>query len=406
MLRCLWFHKLFLEETVVLSKLTQRVQTRLLLALAKRLAPYLPQTPIPAPNGDPLCLNGGLTIIPMPGLEATAQQVKEKIESGSIAIKAQRRTPVDVVLPSFGTHANEEPWLKLSKDHIGGHDVQVMASGPGTFQMIVQLLLLLWYVVGRDARRITVIFGYCPLSRSDKDEGDAILAIAPFVIALISFICAGRLSKIIAVDLHADQIVSSRKPETTITEVKLGRRLLKQVVGDALRENRRIVIAFPDDTAKKRYEKIVLVIEEEFKIKIPIVIAAKRRTDSKKSEIEYLIGDVDRLPGATVIMCDDEIATAGTNIKAAKVFLEKFKAAEIWSLVTHGVFCGDAVKNLTAPDCPLARLYVTDTIPIPPRQERLQPLLSSGRLRIVEWTADLAWVIYQHHWSESIRELR
>lgn len=377
------------------------IRARLLADLVWRLASMMPM----APSGDPLCLNGGLTLIPMPGHEQTAKLVKEKIESGSIATKEQRRTPIDIVNPEFGTHANDEPWLKLSKEHIGGHDVVVIASGPGTFQTIVQLLLLLWYVMGRDARRITVILSYFPLSRSDKDEGDKILAIAPFVVSLITFICAGRLSKIIAADLHADQIVLSTRPGT-ITEVKLGRRLLKRVVGDAIKENKKIVLAFPDDSAKKRYEKIVLVIEEEFKIKLPIVIAAKRRTDSQKSEIEYLIGDTGELPGATLIMCDDEIATGGTNIKAAKVFMERFRVFEVWSLVTHGVFCGDAVKKLTAADCPLKRLYVTDTIPLPPRQKQIQPLLDSGRLCVVEWTPDLAWVIYQHHWSESIRELR
>ncbi|KKR55785.1 hypothetical protein A2239_04400 [Candidatus Uhrbacteria bacterium RIFOXYA2_FULL_40_9] len=349
------------------------------------------------------CLQGGLTLVPMPGFEDFARDIKEKIEKGSIASQ-QRYTAVDIVYPKIGEHANGEPYVELSKEHVGGHDCILLTSGPGTRTMMMDTLLVLYYLVGRDARRITVINGYYPLSRSDKDEGDLILALAPFFAREVISICGDKLSKIIAVDLHASQIVLSLSPGK-ITEVNLGRRLLKQAMQEAQRSKRPFVIAFPDDSARKRYEKILEKVEQELRIHVPTVTAAKRRSDSKSSAVQYLIGDLDKLKGAIVITCDDEIATAGTNINAATVFVKEYKATEVWAIVPHGVLCGPAAEKLGKKDCPIKRVFITDTIPVKTRKA-LQGLTDSNILHVVEWWQDLAWVIYQHHWGKSIRNLR
>ena len=146
-------------------------------------------------------------------------------------------------------------------------------------------------------------------------------------------------------------------------------------------------------------------VEEEFGIHIYAVTAAKRRSNSSSSAVQYLIGDLDKLKGAIVITCDDEIATAGTNINAARAFVDEYGAEEVWAIVPHGVLVGPAAERLGAKDCPITRVFITDTIPVQNRLH-LQPLIDRKILHVVEWWQDLAWVIYQHHWGKSIRNLR
>jgi|GEM_PF-620066 phosphoribosylpyrophosphate synthetase len=365
----------------------------------------------------PICPNGGLTLVPLPGHEELAGQIKAKITKGSIS-RQFKPTPVNIVNPSFGSHDNEEPFLKLGKDKIGGYDCMVLASGPGTYKMIMQLLIILWYLVGRDARRITVIFGYCPLSRSDKDEGNLILALAPIIVYLIAAICGEKLSKIISADLHSSQLVLSAKPGK-VTEIQMMRRVATTLLMDAKKAGKRLTIGFPDDSAAKRFENIIKTVCKEHKLDMPVIVAYKRRSGSSKTDITYIIGDVNRIKGSVVATFDDEAATVGSNLGLAETLTRTpkddegrkdkqkvyYEASAVWAAVIHGVLCGPAIDRLSNPTKSVERLYITDTIPVHNRPE-LQPLIDNGTIRVIEWMDDIAWAIYMHHWNRNIRGVR
>ena len=87
-----------------------------------------------------LNLNGGLTLIPMPGFEEQTERVKPIIEGKTR--DEHRLTPVDIVRPEFGRRASGEPYIRMAKEHIGGHDCVVITSGPGTPGMLINLFLL------------------------------------------------------------------------------------------------------------------------------------------------------------------------------------------------------------------------------------------------------------------------
>ncbi|MDD9934559.1 MAG: ribose-phosphate diphosphokinase [Myxococcales bacterium] len=348
----------------------------------------------------PFNQHGGLTLIPMPGFEQLAREVKERIEQD----RYEFETAVDIAAPEFGFRSSGEPFVRLGKEHIAGHDCVVLTSGPGTPAMLMQLMFVLRYLSGRRASRIAAVTGYFPLGRSDKDEGTREFALPPLIIDLMMMSTYSGLDRVIAVDLHAPQVVMSGRTGF-ITEVSLVRRVLKRAVDEALALGKPVCLCFPDDTAAKRMETAVGQISEQLGVEFPSVYGVKRRTSSRESTLAALFGDVDAMKGATVLNLDDEIATGGTNISSAAELKSKHGAARVWAVVTHGVLCGPAAERFGAEDCAVDRVFITDTIPVETRPE-LAPLIEAGRLDVTPWGPDLSWILYHHHWNLSIRELR
>jgi ribose-phosphate pyrophosphokinase len=91
-----------------------------------------------------------------------------------------------------------------------------------------------------------------------------------------------------------------------------------------------------------------------------LAILNKERPAQQVAEIGYVIGDVS---GKTAVLVDDIIDTAGT-LKAAAHAVHDAGARRVYAAATHGVFSGNAWKNLAAAG--LEQIVVTDTIPLPP----------------------------------------
>lgn len=347
--------------------------------------------------------SGGLTLVPSPGFKQQAVEIEHYLKT--LKPPQFRQTPVDVVEPEFGKHASGEPWLKLGKKHIGDHDCIVLASGPGTSTMLIQTFLLLRYLRAHRARRIALITGYFPLTRSDKDEGGMEFALPPWVVDLMVASANGKLDRIIAFDLHASQVVMSGTTGL-ITELHLGSLVIKRAVMDALDECKQICLLFPDESAYKRVEKDVISVEREVAKEFPKVFGTKRRKSSRESRLGMLSGNVDKLSKSMVLMVDDEVGTGGTALNVAKVLLNSekgYNVAEVRLVVTHPV-CGEGfIENFSANNCPISRIYAVDTIPVQPRTE-LWPLINQEKLVVLPVWKVIAEAIYRHHWGESMRE--
>lgn len=354
----------------------------------------------------PFNQHGGLTLVPLPGFESLTQMVKSRIEE--TGNRENRDTPVDIALPNFGERDSGEPYLQLGKEHIGGHDVVALGSGPGTWQVLGQINLLLSYLVGRRASRIAIVLGYLPLGRSDKDEGANEFAMPNFIMGQMIAATGGRLDRIISVDLHAPQAVMSA-PQGKITEISLTRRVVTEAIKWALNTYGQIPIclAFTDDGSAKRAGPSLARVEKDMfdGRALPIVKGAKRRASSRESRLDSLTGDLTAVKDAVVIMIDDEVATGGTANDTAEALKQEYGARAVLAAVTHGIFCGRAVELLTGNRCFIEHLFATDTIPFHNRPA-LQPLFGCGALTVVPWTDDLGRIIYHHHWNENIREVR
>lgn len=348
--------------------------------------------------------NGGLTLVPMPGFTVIAGQLVSIIEHKGKS-DGEKLTPVDIATPEFGLRPSLECYPMLSKHHIGGHDCYVICSGPGTNDRIMRLIYTVGYLAARHASRITIVMGYFMHGRSDKDEGKKELAIPPFIVMALDGVAQGKLSRIICADPHSLQVTMADKPGH-ITPIFLTEKILGNILDDAQKAgHRKVCIAFPDDSACKRYEPAIKAIEEKRAIRLDVVVAWARRTSDKQKRISHIVGDTHALHDSLVASFDDETATGGSQINAAQRFKDEFGASDVWAAVTHGVLCGDAPKLFTADDCPISRLYVTDTIPVHVRDD-LKLLIESGRLHVISWVKDLGLVIYDDHWNQSIRGRR
>jgi ribose-phosphate pyrophosphokinase len=95
------------------------------------------------------------------------------------------------------------------------------------------------------------------------------------------------------------------------------------------------------------------------RLKLPMAIIDKRRRDDSESPVAVgLIGDV---RGKDALIIDDEIASGGTMIEAAR-FLRANGARRIEAAAVHPVLSGHAVQRLR--DSQIERLIVTNTIPL------------------------------------------
>ncbi len=341
--------------------------------------------------------SGGLTVVALPGFEDIATTVQQEIQR-------KYEYVVDLVVPVFDLRASGEPFIKLRKEHLGGHDVVAISSGPGTYEMLGQLQLLLHYLKARRAKRIAVVTAYSPLGRSDKDEGTDELALIPHVIHALRSAAYGQLDRIMTVDLHSPQSVMAAGEMGIITPHSMARHVLRAAIRDTLNERGKVCLMLPDDGARKRFKDAIDRLESEFGTPFPIVVGQKIRKSSTESRSIGFFGDVRQMKGATVIGFDDEIGTGKTTNDTAVSAKGKYGAKKFYAAVIHGVFCKNAVEIFSHPRCKVNRIYVTDTIPITNRP-KLTPLVENGRICVVTWAHELAEIIHLHHWDESTREI-
>ncbi len=356
--------------------------------------------------------HGGLTLVGLRGYEALINTVKDLIEtkSGNDGGKTPH-TPVDIVRPEIKRFANGEPDVRLRKQHVGGHDIVVVTSGPGTNDMIMETLWVLNHLAAHRASRIMLVTGYFPLSRSDKDEAEVRLTTPPMVInwfKMASMHPNGKdclLCRVVCADPHSVQLTMAGD-SGFITPIFLTRRLLRPTITDALEQNKRIALAFPDNSAVARFEPAILKVQKSLDIEIPIVVAIKRRDMlTGKSTLVGMQGDLENLEGSLVIMCDDEIDTGGSIMNMATLLRDMYKVDSVWAAVIHAVFSDPAPQRFMFADSPVDRVLAMNTIPHNNRSE-IAPLIECGRLNMYPWLEDLAWLILMHHWKVGMREAR
>lgn len=106
-----------------------------------------------------------------------------------------------------------------------------------------------------------------------------------------------------------------------------------------------------------------------------------------------LVGDVSN---RICILVDDIVDTGNTITRAAKL-LKKEGATQVYALVTHGVFSGDAIARINA--SAIDKMLVTNSVP-QNEHRRLCP-----KLEILDISAVFAEAIRRVHHGESISVL-
>ena len=121
------------------------------------------------------------------------------------------------------------------------------------------------------------------------------------------------------------------------------------------------------------------------------VVDKRRYADDDAAVATNLIGEV---RGKHAIIVDDEIATGGTIIEAARFLMER-GALSVRVVATHGVLSGPAIERINS--SVISSVVVTDTIPL--RDKR------SDKIEVLSVAPLLAKAIRRIHDGDSVSDL-
>lgn len=258
------------------------------------------------------------------------------------------------------TFPDGEIYVRVDADLNGSEVFVLQGTGPPVAENLIELMLLGDACLRAGAVRLTAVLPYFGYARQDRRtlSGEAVGA------RVVADMIAGRYDRIFTVDLHNPAIEGFFTMTVThLTAVPLLAEALQRVIP------RESVVVAPDLGAAKLARRYADILD------LPTAYVHKIRVSGDEVEALYLTGSVqDRTP----VIVDDMISTGGTTAAAIKTVLEQGGKAGIYIAASHGLFTADAEKRLAA--CPIARIFVTDSLPGPPVKAIPIEVVGLGRL--------------------------
>ncbi len=233
------------------------------------------------------------------------------------------------------------------KENVRESDVFVVqTSCSPVSDYIVELLIIIDALKHASARRITAVLPYFPYARSDKKDRPRISITARLMADLLESAGANR---VLTMNLHSPQVGG-------FFRISVDQLTATPIVCEHLRNttslSNTVLVASDVGEAKDLGDYAT-------RLGLSIAVVDKRRVDdSEQPKAVGLIGDVS---GKNALIIDDEIASGGTMMEAARFLLEN-GANRIEAAVVHPVLSGRAHTRLDK--SPIERLVVTDTIPL------------------------------------------
>jgi ribose-phosphate pyrophosphokinase len=256
-------------------------------------------------------------------------------------------------------------------ESVRGSDVFIMqthfgCNGRSINDSIMEQLIMIDAAHRASAKRITAVCPFYGYARQDrKAEGRE-----PITARLVAdmFRAAGA-KRMVSIDLHSGQIQGFFDgPVDHLTALPVLEHYVREHGSNGM------VIVSPDAGRVKVAERFAQHLTD---MEADVAFINKRRPkgSTNRAEAKEVIGEVD---GRCCIITDDMIDTAGTAISAAELLLQR-GASEVWVMATHGVLSGPAVSRLR--DSPFTRVVLTNTLPMPSKEELPQlEVLSVGSI--------------------------
>jgi len=246
----------------------------------------------------------------------------------------------------------------------------------------MELLVMLDALKRASASRITVVLPYYGYARQDRKAEGRVPITAKLIADLITSAGAHR---VLTLDLHAAQIQG-------FFDIPVDHLYASPVLMQAVRrincDPRDFIVLSPDEGSVKR------VLRYQKKLNVNMAIVDKRRISASQVESANLIGA--SLEGKVALIFDDMISTASTVASAVRTARTVGKAKAVYIFATHGVLCGDAIKNLR--EAPVEKVTITDTIPLAPEKQL-------AKIEVVTVAELLADAIKRIHFNQSVSEL-
>lgn len=267
-----------------------------------------------------------------------------------------------------------ESFVKLEVDVRGRDCFIVQSTCPPINDNLVQLLIFIDCLRRASANRITAVIPYFGYARQDRKAAGRTPITAKLLANLIT---AAGADRVLAIDLHADQIQGFFDiPVDHLTAFGV---LADQVQALGLDDT---VIVSPDVGNLKTATKFADVLGGE------IAVIDKRRQSGTSVKMTTIIGEIE---GKNVLLFDDMIATGGTLAAAAKLVREN-GAKSVYAGATHAVFAGPCVERLM--DAGFERIWVSDTIQLDDNVRSRLPNLNV--LSVAELVGEAIWRIHRH----------
>ncbi len=249
-----------------------------------------------------------------------------------------------------GRFNNGESQVMIS-DSIRGKDIFIIQpTSQPVNDNLMDLLIMADACKRASAHSITAVVPYYAYARQDRKTRGREPISAKLVANLM---VAAGMTRVITVDLHAGQIQG-------FFDIPVDHLKAAPVLADYFREQKfgnDLVVVSPDLGGVTRARELADYL------KAPIAIIEKRRPRPGEAEVMSIIGEVN---GKVALMVDDIVDTAGSLCEGAKA-LKKLGAKEIIAACTHAVLSKNAVEKINNSD--IAKLVITDTIPLPPDKQ-------------------------------------
>lgn len=241
--------------------------------------------------------------------------------------------------------ANGETKVEIGES-VRGEDVFIIQSGCGSINdNLMELLIMINACKIASAQKITAVIPCFPYARQDRKDKSRAPISAKLVANMLSVAGADH---IITMDLHANQVQGFFDiPVDNLYAEPIAIRWIKEHVSDW----RNCVIVSPDAGGAKRATSIA------DKLQVNCAIIHKERKRSGEVSSMVLMGDV---KDCAAILVDDMADTCGTIVSAAEKLAEA-GAKEIYAILTHGVFSGEAISKVSGSK--FKAMVVTNTIP-------------------------------------------
>lgn len=227
-------------------------------------------------------------------------------------------------------------------EDVRGCDVFILQSIAGQpNHYLFELLIIIDALKRSSPKSITAIIPYLGYCRQDRRNKPGVPITAKLVANVLA---AAKITSLITFDLHSDQVEGFF--ETTVEHLHC-QNLLCNAVRSLIGEE--CIVVAPDIGSVKIAGHMAKLLDTE------LAVIKKERLNSFNVSMS-LIGSVHN---KNVLISDDLCSTAGTLVSAANLCRQE-GAKRVIAAVTHGLFVGDAIKNIES--SALEYLLITDTV--------------------------------------------
>jgi len=243
-------------------------------------------------------------------------------------------------------------------ESVRGHEVFLIQSTFPPSDNLMELLLMVDAAKRASASSVNVVLPYFGYARQDRKDKPRVAIAAKLIANLIS---AAGANRIMACDLHADQIQGFF--DIPVDHLDGSYIFVPYLKSLGLAD---IMFASPDVGGIKRARSFAKFFDAE------LAVCDKYRKEANKVESMRLIGEVE---GKDVVLVDDLVDTAGTICKAAQLLKDK-GAKSVRAVCTHPVLSGKAYENIEK--SVLEEIVVSDTIPLKQNSPKIKVLTVSN----------------------------